>query len=185
MELDWKTQLIEQIDHHWREQLRPRLAGLSDDEYTWEPVPGAWNVRPRGTGTAPIAAGAGDFTIDWAFPEPDPAPVTTIAWRLGHLIVGVLGMRVAGHFGGPAMDYMNFGYAGTADEALAQLDEQYAAWMDGVRALGPDRLAKPCGESEGEWADLPMAALVLHINRELIHHGGEIALLRDLYLRLG
>ncbi len=28
-----------------------------------------------------------------------------------------------------------------------------------------------------------MAALVLHINRELIHHGAEIALLRDLYLR--
>ena len=26
-----------------------------------------------------------------------------------------------------------------------------------------------------------MAALVLHIHREVIHHGAEIALLRDLY----
>jgi len=26
-----------------------------------------------------------------------------------------------------------------------------------------------------------MAALVLHINRETIHHGAEICLLRDLY----
>ena len=26
-----------------------------------------------------------------------------------------------------------------------------------------------------------MAALVLHINREALHHGAEIALLRDLY----
>jgi hypothetical protein len=26
-----------------------------------------------------------------------------------------------------------------------------------------------------------MAALVLHINRETIHHGAEVALLRDLY----
>ena len=26
-----------------------------------------------------------------------------------------------------------------------------------------------------------MAALVLHVNREVIHHGAEIALLRDLY----
>ena len=26
-----------------------------------------------------------------------------------------------------------------------------------------------------------MAALVLHITREMIHHGAEIALLRDLY----
>jgi hypothetical protein len=30
-----------------------------------------------------------------------------------------------------------------------------------------------------------MATLVLHINREVIHHGAEISLLRDLYLRLG
>jgi hypothetical protein len=26
-----------------------------------------------------------------------------------------------------------------------------------------------------------MAALVLHINREMLHHGAEIALLRDLF----
>lgn len=26
-----------------------------------------------------------------------------------------------------------------------------------------------------------MGALVLHINREVLHHGAEIALLRDLY----
>ena len=35
----------------------------------------------------------GDFTIDFAFPPPEPAPVTTIAWRLGHVIVGVLGAQ--------------------------------------------------------------------------------------------
>ena len=33
------------------------------------------------------------------------------------------------------------------------------------------------------WEDLPMTALVLHVNREVIHHGAETALLRDLYLR--
>jgi hypothetical protein len=30
-----------------------------------------------------------------------------------------------------------------------------------------------------------MATLVLHINREVIHHGAEIALLRDRYQRTG
>jgi len=30
-----------------------------------------------------------------------------------------------------------------------------------------------------------MAALVLHINRETIHHGAEILLLRDLYRNQG
>jgi hypothetical protein len=60
-DLDWNFQLAEQLDWHWREQLRPRLNGMTDVEYRWEPVPGAWNVRPRGTGTAPAAVGAGEF----------------------------------------------------------------------------------------------------------------------------
>jgi uncharacterized damage-inducible protein DinB len=104
---------------------------------------------------------------------------------LGHVIVGVLGMRVANHFDGPAMDYQNFRYAGTAAEALSQLDEVYAGWCDGVRRLGLDGLVKPCGSAEGPYGDCSMATLVLHINREVLHHGAEIALLRDLYQHHG
>ena len=48
--------------------------------------------------------------------------------------------------------------------------------------LGAEKLARPCGPAEGPYADVPMAALILHINREMLHHGAEIALLRDLYL---
>ncbi len=183
MTVDWNTELAGQLDWHWQQQLRPRLSGLTDDEYFWEPAADCWSVRPRGQGSAPVQAGSGGFTIDFAFPEPDPPPVTTIAWRLAHIIVGVFGMRVAAHFGGPPAGYQTFEYAGTADRALAQLDEQYAAWQAGVRGLGEDGLARPCGPAEGPFGDRPMAALVLHINREAIHHGAEIALLRDLWLR--
>ncbi|GIE33352.1 hypothetical protein Ait01nite_063970 [Actinoplanes italicus] len=181
MGVEWNLQLREQLDFHWRSQLRPGLDGLTDDEYFWEPAPGAWSVRPRGTSAAPMAAGAGDFTIDWEYPEPSPPPVTTIAWRLGHIIVGVLGARVASHFGGPPADYLNFTYAGTADEALTQLDDAHAAWLAGVTALGDEGLNRPCGEAEGQYAAEPLATLILHINREVIHHGAEILLLRDLY----
>ncbi|MGH4019544.1 MAG: DinB family protein [Pseudonocardiaceae bacterium] len=180
-DIDWNRELLEQLGWHWEQQLRPRLDGLSDEEYFWEPVEGCWNVRPRGASTAPVQAGSGAFTIDFAFPEPDPAPVTTIAWRLGHVIVGVLGMRAGNHFGARPVDYETFDYAGTAAGALRQLDEMYAAWTGGVRALGAEGLARPCGPAEGPFAEYPMAALVLHINRETIHHGAEIALLRDLY----
>ncbi len=177
----WTTRLVDQLDFHWQHQLRPRLDGLTDEEYLWEPVPDCWNVRPRGTSTAPVQGGSGDFTIEFALPEPDPAPVTTIAWRLAHIIVGVLGARVAGHFGGPPADYLGWDYSGTAAGALTQLDEAYAAWTAGVRGLGDRALDEPCGPIEGPWAEHPMSALVLHINREVIHHGAEIALLRDLY----
>ena len=179
--VDWHGQLVEQLDWHWREHARPRLDGLTDEEYRWEPVEGCWNVRPRGTGTAPIQAGSGEFTCDFAVPEPDPAPVTTIAWRLAHLTVGIFGERAASHFGGPPIDYLTYDYPGTADVALRNLDATYATWRDGVRSLDADGLAKPVGPAEGPWHASPMADLVFHINREAIHHLAEIALLRDLY----
>jgi hypothetical protein len=163
-------------------QLRARLDGLTDDEYFWEPVPGCWNVRTRGSGTAQVQAGVGALAIDFAMPEPDPPPFTTIAWRLGHVIVGVLAARNSAHFGRTPTDYFSFEYAGTAAGALVQLDAEYATWLAGVESLGEAGLAKPCGEAEGPYADDPLARLVLHINRELIHHLSEVCLLRDLYV---
>jgi hypothetical protein len=181
MDYDWNAQLVDQLDWHWNAQLRPRLVGLTDEEYFWEPVPGCWNVRRRGTSSAPITAGAGPMTVDFAPGDPQPAPVTTISWRIAHLVVGVFGMRVASHFGGEPMDYLSFDYAPTADLALKQLDDGYATWVAGVRSLGVKGLDRPCGPAEGPFADHPLSALVLHINREALHHGAEIALLRDLY----
>lgn len=173
--------VLTQLTEHWHQQLRPRLDGLTDAEYFWEPVPESLNVRPRGSGVTPMAAGSGDFEIDWVWPEPVPAPVTTIAWRLGHVIVGVLAVRNAGHLGAPATDYARWAYAGSAAEALGQLDEQFTLWVEGVSALSAESLAAPCGETEGPYADRSMLDLVLHISREIIHHGAEVALLRDLY----
>jgi hypothetical protein len=165
--MDWNKELADQLDFHWQAQLRPRLEGLTDDEYFWEPAPGCWTVHRDGK-------------IDFEYPEPVPAPLTTIAWRLAHVIVGVFAARTASHFDGPPADYLTWDYALTADEALRQLDEAYENWMTGVRTVD---LSRPCGPAEGPYADYPFATLVLHINREALHHGAEIALLRDLYLR--
>ncbi|NPC97902.1 DinB family protein [Nocardioides sp. zg-DK7169] len=177
---DWNRSLREQWEFHWDHQLRPRLEGLTDEEYLWSPVPGAWSLYPRGTSTAPIQAGAGALTIDYAYPAPDPAPFTTIAWRLGHVIVGVLAMRNASHFGAPPTSYDEWEYSETAAGALEQLEAQLGVWLAGVRGLGEDELLAQVGPKE-PYPDLAMADLVLHIHRELIHHLAEVALLRDLY----
>jgi hypothetical protein len=179
-EMDWNLTLREQLEWHWEHHLRPRFKGLTDEEYFWSPVPGAWSVRPRGTSTAPVQVGSGDFTIDYGFPEPVPSPFTTIAWRLGHVIVGVLAARNAAHFGAPEASYETWDYAGTADGALAQLESQLTVWIDGVRGLGQAGLEVPIGPKE-PYPDAPTAALVLHIHRELIHHLSEVCLMRDLY----
>lgn len=185
--IDWPALITDQLDWHWTNHLRPWWEGLTDEEYFWEPVPGAegsvcWNVRPRDTSPAPMSVGSGAFTIDFAMPEPEPAPFTTIAWRMGHLLVGIFGERLAGHFGGAPTGYTEYDYPGTATAALAQIDAGYATWIEGIRGLGDAGLSRQCGPAEGPFAASPMAELVLHINREIIHHGAEICLLRDLYL---
>ena len=162
------TQLADHLDYHWTSQLRPRLDGLSDAEYFWQPVPNCWTVHPDGA-------------IDFTYPSPEPAPFTTIAWRLAHVIVGVFAMRNHSHFGGPPADYESWGYATDAKTALTQLDDAYKNWIAGVHGLTDHDLARPIGPKEGPWAEHSMAELILHINREAIHHGAEIACIRDLY----
>lgn len=160
--------LADQLDFHWENQLRPRLEGLRDREYFWAPVPDCWTVHPDGG-------------VDFAYPQPEPAPFTTIAWRMAHVIIGVLAMRSHSHFGGPAADYETWPYATDAATALRQLDEEKARWTAGVRGLSDVELQRPCGPAEGPYAEYPMAALILHINREVIHHGAEICVIRDLF----
>jgi hypothetical protein len=178
-ELDWPAELALQLSWHWESQLRPRLEGLTDEEYFWEPVASCWSVRRRGEGVATLELGEGDLIMDWARRDPDPAPVTTIAWRLAHLIVGVFGERNAEYFGGVPISHDSHRYAGTATDALAQLDEQVRRWIGGVRSLDVAGLTERCREPGFEQDS--MAALVLHIHREAIHHGAEVALLRDLF----
>ncbi|MGC4112141.1 MAG: DinB family protein [Nocardioides sp.] len=177
----WNARLRDQLDWHYSYNLRRRLEGLTDEEYLWEPAPDSWSIRPRSEAATSHAAGTGELVLDYAWPEPVPAPLTTIAWRIAHVVVGCLAERTGNHFGGEPTDYGRWTYAATADEAIAQLGAAYAAWTAGVESLGEDGLERPCGPAEGPFAEAPLADLVLHINRELIHHGAEICLMRDLY----
>ena len=180
--MDWNEEILEQLEAHWQHRLRPRLDGLTDEEYFWEPVSDCWTVSRRGSGSAPMSLGTGEFTWDFGAPE-DPEPVTTIAWRLAHLVVGFAEMN-GSHFGAPPADAESFGYAGTAEEALHQLDHVHDTWVAGVRGLGETGLTRPQGPAvPAEFADAPMARLVLYTSLEVFHHGAEVCLLRDLYLR--
>ncbi|MFF4185431.1 DinB family protein [Streptomyces sp. NPDC001691] len=107
-------------------------------------------------------------------PRVSPTPAYVLIQR----VVQHLGYRVGWYFGGKDVDSQTFAYAGTADEALKQLDEMYGRWNAGVRELSDADLDDPPTVGPERW---PMENRVLHVNRELIHHGAEISLLRDLY----
>ena len=108
--------------------------------------------------------------------------MTTIAWRLAHL-TEMFGSPTAPHFADPPADRPAISFSGSAQEALRQLDDGHEAWIRDVRDLGADGLARPQGAmSPPEFADAPLAKLIMYTHLEVIHHGAEICLLRDLYL---
>ncbi|TWD83566.1 DinB family protein [Kribbella amoyensis] len=173
--------LIGQLEFYWDYHLRPRLDGLTDDEYQWAPAQPSWTVHEDGTGQA---------VFDLEYPEPTPPPVPTIAWRLVHIGVGCFAIRWSTFFGDgnvPAdADMFDPRHRPTdlpltATDGLAFLDHWYERWHDAIRGLDEQALWKPLGPKGGQYADDPMLALITHLNREVMHHGAEICLLRDLY----
>jgi hypothetical protein len=161
----------------------PREGGrLTDAEYLWEPAPGAWSVRPRGETVTRRAYGLGDWVID-NDDDQDPAPVTTIAWRIGHLHASFAG-RWEWTFGerrrlpGELVEF-----APTADEALERFWALMARWRESVAAMTPEQL-DTVGFGQypyGSDPESPFITIVWWTNLELIHHLSEIALLRDLW----
>lgn len=69
----------------------------------------------------------------------------------------------------------------TADDAVAFCERAYHIWRDGLASMSDETLWQPLGPAAGPYADDPYVGLALHVRNELIHHGAEIALLRDLY----
>src|SRR5882724_2632175 len=135
--MEWNKLIVGQLEFYWDVHLRPRLDGLTDAEYFWEPVPGAWSLRHVD----------GRWQADWAWPAPDPTPVTTIAWRIVHLATHGLQNRAGAFFGedrfGDAEmnDPVRFAdeqLPGTADEAIAYFEACYRKWLDGISALDED-----------------------------------------------
>ena len=126
----------------------------------------------------PRLEGLTDAELHW---EPGPE-VPTVKWRLDH-IIWTLADRSARHFGGDPVTEESYPFSPTAAGTLTLLDEAYARWTTGVRSLGEAGLLEPCGPAEGPWHESPKAAIVTHVHREVIHHGAEVALLRDLYAR--
>jgi hypothetical protein len=89
MDIDWSDRLADQLDWQWQNHLRPAMTSLTDEEYFWEPVAGCWSLRKRGTPTETTLVGNGEYLFEFVYPEPEIPPVTTIAWRLAHVIVAV------------------------------------------------------------------------------------------------
>ena len=173
--------LLQQFDFAL-DRLVTRLDGMTDDEYRWEPVAGCWSIRERGTPAGNRAYGSGNLLLEVNVPPPTPEPFTTIAWRLTHLACG-LAMRADYTTGNKAMVWDDFIVPATAASGIETLVASGAAWRDALTSAD-DAALDQVGRSSFPWGldpDLPFLDICWWVNQELLHHGAELALLRDLY----
>jgi hypothetical protein len=170
-----KDDLVSLADFAY-DRLLTRLAGLTDREYLWEPAPGCWSVRPGSDGR---------WHADGPQSRDTPGPLTTIAWRLSHLIDMLAADRNATWIGlEPLGAAAREADSGTAAGAIESLRHAYTQFRGYVAAADADALTDPIGRVGGPFAESTRAAFVLHELDELIHHGAEVGTMRDLYAAL-
>jgi hypothetical protein len=167
------------------DRLAGRLEGLTDDEYLWEPVPDCWSVRPAADSSwrADLSAKGTTFT------RKSPAPFTTIAWRLWHLGASPTPTQPSGQTSG--IEFISAWFSqipptrspavGTADEARSLLAATWRNMAETVASFNDEELGQTIGAEGGPYGDATLESLVLHIADELIHHGAEVGVVRDLY----
>ncbi len=176
---DPQSLVLGQLGFSWWD-LSQRMEGLTDGEYLWKPAPAALTVLPRQGATGRVV-GSGDWVAQW--PQgPDSAGPRTIAWLVAHL-TEVFFERWEWTFGGHQQRRDDVTFCPDAAGGLAGLAEQVERWQREIAGLDVEQMWT-VGLSQATEIDAraPFAHLVLHLNRELIHHGAEIAVLRDLYL---
>src|ERR1051325_4826643 len=98
-----------------------RLDGLTDEEYLWEPVDDCWTLVPGDDGK---------LHMRWGLIFDEIAPVTTIAWRLTHIIDLCQEDRCAKNIGLEPETEDVFANGAPPDVATARkmLDEAFARW---------------------------------------------------------
>ena len=146
------------VDHAFA-AARFAIDGLSDDEFQWAPVPGAWTVR--------------DGVLEH---DPDvPPQVTSIGWRAAHLAM-VLAVYESWAFGDGAARWETARVPGDAGAAVAAIVAGQASFR---RWLDDDTLDLDAMRPTAWGQDLPVWQLVWTVLVESLHHGAEIGALRD------
>ncbi|WP_159085015.1 DinB family protein [Planctomonas deserti] len=155
------------------QRLDERCRGLTDAEYLWCPVPGCWNVEPD-------PEGSGRWTYPYEFAPAPTAPLTTIAWRLVHVTAGNW-IYWEHAFGPGTRTFPDLDVPSTARAALADWRSSRAPVTRWLSGADDSALLQPRPSHLGD--PLPAVEVVRILIDEQVHHGAEVALLRDLYLR--
>jgi hypothetical protein len=122
---DRSSLLVDQLDRA-REIAQVRLTGLGDEEYLWEPAPGAWSIRRRGQASSPKAFGLGAWVLDRGASDIPAAEYAEIDRQVRR---GMTPDKVAA----------DWGVSTQRVEEILNRDR----WHDSVAAMSPEQLDTP------------------------------------------
>jgi hypothetical protein len=154
-------------------RLKARLQGIDAEELLWEPAPGCWSVRSSVEGGLVMDFGLGGTSMLPAITSP---PVTTIAWRLAHIVDLLKEDRCATVLGlEPDANAHELWLTQRPDEVFDHLDRAHDTWRGYLARTDPEAWLEPVER----WGS--RVGFVHHILDEFIHHGAEVGVLRDLW----
>ncbi len=163
-----KSELLALVDK-WSDRFQSRIADLADEEFWSEPTADCWKIFPDGSG--------GDFGLIFT----EEAPVTTMGWRLAHIIDLLKEDRCATYIGlEPEPSAAEEWVPTSADEAKRMVRDSTATFRRYVDATDETMLDEFVPRRFDD-ADVTRHGFILHILDEVIHHGAEVGLLRDLW----
>jgi hypothetical protein len=167
---------VELLARSWHEsgdRLEERCRGLTDEEFFWLPVSRGWTIKPDPTEP-------GVWTYDYDFSPPPPAPVTSIGWRLVH-VAAANEIYWEYAFGPGERTFLDLETPGNAHDALEMWQRSRRPVSEWIDAASDEDLAdvRPSHLGDPRSAGEVMRILL----DEQVHHGAEIGLLRDLYVR--
>jgi len=164
--------LLGQLDDAWG-RVQDYLAGLTAAEFAWSPGGNVWHLAR--------SERDGRWTIPYSWVPPQPAPFTTIAWRMAHMAVNKV--LVLDHaFGARKARLAALDLPGDVDGMVAYLRECHLPLRAQVERLADDDLATPRYTEWGEQrtTERIITSAILHD----VEHGAQIAAVRELYRHL-
>ncbi len=162
--------LLQQLDDAWG-RLQEWLEGLTEAEFHWRPSDNVWHLEEKN----------GHWTIPYTWIPPDPAPLTTIAWRMAHMATSKV-LTVEYAFGAGKKKLADLDLPPDAAGMADYLAESHSAFVRAVAALTDADLPQL---RYTEWGEQhPTAQIVGSAILHDVEHGAQIATLRELYRHL-
>ena len=167
-----REQLAGSLSYFWN-GFRPRLRGMTDDEYRWEPVAGCPTSRQQPDGT---------WTVDHQFPVTGAASIAQRLCWVGQFLRG----RTNQHFGdGSLMPEDVVAVPGDATGGVAYLDEAVTQWHDALVGSAPAFLLV---HSDNRWpgaidGQFPMVGTTTFMFQLLVECCAQVSATRDWYLQ--